>query len=338
MVIAILCEDVGMRGRYQRAGGLPPASNPPGGRLQRLMLQPTHADRVEEAKRKRRHVLELHLLGRDPPPAAAPPGRRTPGRAIKAARGAPPLAGGGLTRPSSAAGGSAAAAAKPPPLPSPFASQSPPEQPSRPASLRRMKSRRKKWQERIIFPFSAIEYRSILNNFEDVDTDGNGCLDWSEVCGIGTSLGGKVIDYQDFKKMDSDGSGSVEFLELLRVLYPNTPVATLKLAVRKWGSPHACREGYGGDWHEVLSEEQRDELVAIYHLYTAGGTVPLTYDSLRRAVGTAAISHEELQRICADHDTDGDGVLSLDDFATLMDAVFGRSVKAHPLKLFFQSR
>ncbi|KAJ9470834.1 hypothetical protein DIPPA_12104 [Diplonema papillatum] len=68
MVIAILCEDVGMRGRYQRASGLPPASNP-GGRLQRLMLQPTHADRVEEAKRKRWVTAEqLHLLGRDPAP------------------------------------------------------------------------------------------------------------------------------------------------------------------------------------------------------------------------------------------------------------------------------
>ena len=190
--------------------------------------------------------------------------------------------------------------------------------------------------ENLSLPFSHSEYTAILNAFEDLDKDNNGTLDWSELCGVGTRIGGKLIDYRDFKKMDKDRSGTVDFLELLRVFFPTTQVPTLRSTIKRWGAPHSDRRGYGGKWQEVLPADSCRELLDIYNFFTGNGENLLSFEVLRSFISQSSIPDNELLHIFEDHDNDLDGILSLDEFVQLMDAVYGRRSEPQSLKLFYQ--
>ena len=174
----------------------------------------------------------------------------------------------------------------------------------------------------------------IVSAFEELDTDGSGTLDWSELCGVETKLHGFVIDYEEYKKLAASTKGAIGFIEVLRALFPKVPTGVLRAVIKKWGEPHDNRTGYGGDWREVLLPRECDEIQAIYAHFVQGCGQPLTLPLLEQRV--SAVSPEDLRDVFAAHDADGDGVLSIDEFASLMDIVYGRKGESHSVKLYFQ--
>jgi len=88
--------------------------------------------------------------------------------------------------------------------------------------------------------FQVLELDELHSAFETLDDDGSGCLDvdeaWEAVCLLNVKISRIVFDAV-YTRMDEDGSGSLDFLEFLKLLRlvrdregvfaDNRPIATL---------------------------------------------------------------------------------------------------------------
>eukprot|EP01063_Lacrimia_lanifica_P004186 TRINITY_DN12341_c0_g1_i1.p1 TRINITY_DN12341_c0_g1~~TRINITY_DN12341_c0_g1_i1.p1 ORF type:complete len:397 (+),score=141.46 TRINITY_DN12341_c0_g1_i1:96-1286(+) len=144
------------------------------------------------------------------------------------------------------------------------------------------------------FPFNEEEYAKLWTVFNQLDDDGGGDLSMKEVSRIPELVGRKdlVIDRATFKRIDKDRSGTVDFIEMLRCLYPQWPSASIKAAIARCTSAIADtnkqtdRAQSATDWQALYNNaENVKELSSIFALYAedvAPGTQGITKASLRK--------------------------------------------------------
>ena len=161
-------------------------------------------------------------------------------------------------------------------------------------------------------PFSEEEYEHLKQAFIDLDVDGGGDLNMREVSRIPEIVGRKdlIIDRTLFKKMDKDRSGTVDFMEMLRCLYPTASVQVIKAAVAKWSMPDPKKVGKKEakdevkDWRRMYTRESLEELEKIFYLYgqEVSSTVwGITKDSLRKQVNTSSMSDDMIDELLLQH-------------------------------------
>eukprot|EP00906_Rhabdomonas_costata_P021065 RCo030618 len=217
-------------------------------------------------------------------------------------------------------------------------------------------------------PFSEPEYRQLLQLFEKYDEKAAGKLSWTEVSDLGAAIG-KKIDQLQFKKIDRDRSGYADWSEVLRCIYPSITVLDVRKAVKSWGFPHqkAASSSKGAtaetDWRRKFTPEALEELTAIYELYcraagdTAPGTPPasasgpepeasssssatsgqLTREALRQAIPRSSIPDAIIDEVFTSYDFDKNNVLSLEEFACIMEDTYLTQGGGTPeVRLFFQ--
>ena len=157
-------------------------------------------------------------------------------------------------------------------------------------------------------PFTEEEFERLSLAFKELDVDGGGDLTMKEVSRIPEIVGRKdlVIDRTMFKKMDKDRSGTVDFIEMLRCLYPTAPSNAIKAAVSKYSVPSERKrrekdvKDEAKDWRKVFRAEDIEELQCIFHLYgeqASPGVFGITKRSLQRQLPTTAVSDDTIDDI-----------------------------------------
>ncbi|PWA66880.1 Calcium-binding EF-hand [Artemisia annua] len=140
-----------------------------------------------------------------------------------------------------------------------------------------------------------------LNQLKEIftrfDLDKDGSLTHLEVAALLRSLGLKPSGDQIhklFKNMDADGSGTVEFDELVNSM-----------------SSHMMNE-------EILVNQQ--QLMEIFRSFDRDGSGFITPAELAKSMTKMGqpLTYRELSEMVRDADTDGDGVISFKEFQGIM--------------------
>eukprot|EP01012_Entosiphon_sulcatum_P022722 TRINITY_DN27710_c0_g1_i1.p1 TRINITY_DN27710_c0_g1~~TRINITY_DN27710_c0_g1_i1.p1 ORF type:complete len:445 (+),score=68.96 TRINITY_DN27710_c0_g1_i1:111-1445(+) len=191
------------------------------------------------------------------------------------------------------------------------------------------------------------QYTRLRKAFEELDGDASGALTWGELQRLG-ELTGILVDQLAFKRMDKDRSGTVDFIEMLRCVYPEAPLRDVQLMVAVWGRPKAIprvdsrgrplqlqdQERRGEDaWKDRFDPQDLQEIEQIYELIhrsspvppsvaTRGGSGGLTKEALRHATRPKYLPTHILDELFVQHDSDRDGRWSLREFAAVMEDTY----------------
>ncbi|KAF7838592.1 putative calcium-binding protein CML15 [Senna tora] len=139
-----------------------------------------------------------------------------------------------------------------------------------------------------------------LNQLRDIfarfDMDSDGSLTILELAALLRSLGLKPSGDQIhvlLAAMDSNGNGSVEFDELVKVILP--------------------------DMNEEILFNQ-EQLLEVFKCFDRDGNGYITAAELAGAMAKMGqpLTYRELTEMIKEADTDGDGVISFNEFATVM--------------------
>ena len=173
-------------------------------------------------------------------------------------------------------------------------------------------------------PFNEEEYERMKQAFEELDIDGGGDLTMKEISRIPDIIGRKdlVIDRTLFKKMDKDRSGTVDFIEMLRCLYPTHPANSIRAAVAKYSAPNEIArrrkkadKDETKDWRVTFKPETVLELLSIFQLYgeeVTPGVMGITKASLRNHVTSASVGDDTLDEIFEQYATRSGGSTATD--------------------------
>eukprot|EP00992_Anisonema_acinus_P007050 TRINITY_DN2659_c0_g1_i1.p1 TRINITY_DN2659_c0_g1~~TRINITY_DN2659_c0_g1_i1.p1 ORF type:complete len:214 (+),score=51.41 TRINITY_DN2659_c0_g1_i1:53-694(+) len=193
-------------------------------------------------------------------------------------------------------------------------------------------------------PISRADYQQVVDCFQLIDADHSGKLSWSEAGELGNMLN-RRIDVAAFKKLDRDRSGTIDFMELIRCLYPGVPLRELNRAARLWGLPagnspkevaEKGKEKVMRSWRRKYDAKSLEELESIYSLY-CGSEPRLTLPALRRAIPRANVADHVIEEVFAAHNTSGTDHLSLEEFAVIMEDSYMQQANRRPeVELYFQ--
>ena len=114
-------------------------------------------------------------------------------------------------------------------------------------------------------PFGKDDYMRLKSCFEAIDKDASGTLDWEEMQELG-ELSSHTITEETFLKMDADGSGSVDFVEMLKCMYPQCSNRALLYATSKWGMPISVdlSDAEEPEWKDMFTREQAQDICDIF--------------------------------------------------------------------------
>lgn len=116
-----------------------------------------------------------------------------------------------------------------------------------------------------------------------------------------------------FRELDKNGDGTVEFIELLRVMFPfanKADLDTMMMWVEKKKSPEPERPG--------LKEDQVAEMRAIFNVYDTDRSSLLSLLELQDALTSCGMSRKEIKELFAKADVDNSGSVSFDEFKEMM--------------------
>jgi Ca2+-binding EF-hand superfamily protein len=153
--------------------------------------------------------------------------------------------------------------------------------------------------------------------FDDYDRDGSGDISKAELhealIAKSPALASRFFDM--FESLDRDGSGRVQFTELLHELYPQATRAQVLRMAQSVGLFRDERRG-GDAERKRFTPEELSEIAAIFKLYDTDGSGTIEIAELRGLF--EGISDEDLNRMLAEVDADGDSKLNLGEFAQLV--------------------
>lgn len=126
-----------------------------------------------------------------------------------------------------------------------------------------------------------------------IDKDGDGSISSAEFGIVLRSLGDTGISEHELaeimRQIDSDGSGEVDFDEFLALMANNAP-------------------------------DEEAEILAAFQVFDADGSGSISASELRHVMANLGekLSDEELEEMIREADTDGDGEISIEEFAMMI--------------------
>ena len=157
-------------------------------------------------------------------------------------------------------------------------------------------------------PFTKRDFDRLKCCFEALDVDGNGVLDYEELQEVGDFCGFKV-DHQTFEKMDTDDSGTIEFCEMLLLIYPNCPTRDITLAIAKWDP-----EAPDLVWSDHFEQDDAAEIEQVFSFFSDSERY-LTADGLRKKL-SKTISTEYINSLISEFGYNG--TMTVSQFADMM--------------------
>lgn len=138
------------------------------------------------------------------------------------------------------------------------------------------------------------EILEIKEAFDLFDTDGGGSIDPKELKAAMVSLGFEAKNqtiYQMISDLDADGSGAIDFKEFLDMM-------TARMSDR----------------------DSREDIEKVFKLFDDEKTGRISIKNLRRVARELGetMDDSELQEMIERADSDGDGLVTLDDFYNIM--------------------
>uniref|UniRef100_A0A7S3GB92 EF-hand domain-containing protein n=1 Tax=Palpitomonas bilix TaxID=652834 RepID=A0A7S3GB92_9EUKA len=150
--------------------------------------------------------------------------------------------------------------------------------------------------------------------YDEFDADGSGSITYQE---LQTALASKphlkALAGNFFKKVDVDRSGTFTFAEMLRKIYPYTSASRIDAMVRLV-TPKVQEVVV----EKQLSEEQVEELRAIFGLYDVDRSGTISPSELIAALVNTGYEEEEVKTMIAQYDSDGNGEINEEEFIDLM--------------------
>lgn len=117
-----------------------------------------------------------------------------------------------------------------------------------------------------------------------------------------------------FRAMDGNNDGSVEFSELLRLLYPFASERELQTMLGWVATPEP--EVHFEEF--TLSGQQLREVHSMFHLYDKDHSGAISPAEFRQAMKRCGLDAEETEALFAQADVNGDRRISLQEFTDLM--------------------
>eukprot|EP01001_Neometanema_parovale_P006500 NODE_2857_length_1325_cov_88.194676_g2713_i0.p1 GENE.NODE_2857_length_1325_cov_88.194676_g2713_i0~~NODE_2857_length_1325_cov_88.194676_g2713_i0.p1 ORF type:complete len:373 (+),score=56.68 NODE_2857_length_1325_cov_88.194676_g2713_i0:77-1195(+) len=217
----------------------------------------------------------------------------------------------------------------------------------------------------VSLPIEEAEYLAVVKEWERLDPMATGELGLAELIELGETVGIKV-DMAVFKKMDRDRSGTVDFMELLKILWSHVTARDRSRATKQWGKPHpnkaAMADLEAREWQQRYDQSSLEELTAIFKIFATGtakrephsmhkkaaaqpqkqaqGPMPsgITRQALRQAIPSSSLDDNIIDELFELHDSDHNNELSLEEFATIMeDTYLLPSNRQAEVKLYFQT-
>ena len=138
------------------------------------------------------------------------------------------------------------------------------------------------------------EILEIKEAFDLFDTDGGGSIDPKELKAAMVSLGFEAKNqtiYQMISDLDADGSGAIDFKEFLDMM-------TARMS----------------------DKDTREDIEKVFKLFDDERTGKISIKNLRRVARELGetMDESELQEMIERADSDGDGLVTLDDFFNIM--------------------
>ena len=127
-----------------------------------------------------------------------------------------------------------------------------------------------------------------------------------------------------FTAVDDNGDGKITFRETLQFLYPNAGERQIDAMVR-FAFPEKPKEP-----KKTLTRTQEAEIRSIFQLYDKDGSGGLDRRELLSALQRTGLDSSEIELMHAECDLDGNGVIELDEFRTLMlnSGLYGHGLSA----------
>ncbi len=135
--------------------------------------------------------------------------------------------------------------------------------------------------------------------------------------------------------MDKDGDGKITFLELLKEMFPMTPSKTLNDVYRQYypevvAKPSKyvpirfdCRKLHHAICRKrLLAPDQVEELRALFCIYDTDGSGMIDMEELLEALPSVGYSESEFRSLFQTYDQDKNGFLDVEEFLSLMADVF----------------
>jgi len=117
-----------------------------------------------------------------------------------------------------------------------------------------------------------------------------------------------------FEELDKDGDGTVEFKELLQVMFPHATKDEMSLMI-SWAAPKALPVV---EVEDPLTAEQITEMQEIFHIYDRNKDGSLTLSELSNALKSCGMTASEIERLFHTADADLSGEISLEEFTVMM--------------------
>ena len=158
--------------------------------------------------------------------------------------------------------------------------------------------------------------RQLWFGFNALDDDRSGCISLREFQ-LSAQKVHRQIDPMIFRRLDRDRSGTVNFPELLRTLFPCISRKALEELVRT-----SCCTDNAVSWEEAFSVDLLIELGSVYGWLTSDGGEKYTLEKYLKQAPTDCMAEEELRGQFQEADLDKDGCLSFKEFALDMKNTF----------------
>jgi len=166
---------------------------------------------------------------------------------------------------------------------------------------------------------SKVDFNSMKKIFIDFDKDNSGTVTYQEFL---KSLGEKKELQKQagsiFSQMDKDGNGEMSFPELLQAFYPQATEEDIARTIEKYTPKVVVAEKP----EVVLTEEQREDIEAMYKMWDKDGDCKVSKTELRDACQNLGIEEETINEWFATYDSDGNEELELEEVMGLLKEFF----------------